>query len=65
MKAEINRLADAARRHQAGRLVTAEPKRLPAYAVEMDILENLKRVYYFCKRIARGVIDPARPVESE
>ena len=64
MKREINRLADAARQHQARRLVTPEPKRLPAYTVEMDTLENLKRVYYFCKRIARGVIDPTRPVDS-
>lgn len=62
MKGQINRLADAARQHQARRLVTTEPRRLPAYTVEMDTLENLKRVFYFCKRIARGVIDPAQPV---
>jgi phosphate:Na+ symporter len=58
MKREINRLASSAALHEARRLVAKEPNRLPAYAVEMDILENLKRIYYFCKRIAREVIPP-------
>jgi len=56
MKAEINRLAERASLHQAKRLVAAEPRRLPSYAVEMDVLENLKRVFYFSKRIARSVL---------
>ena len=56
MKREINRLADSAALHEARRLVAEEPNRLPAYTVEMDILENLKRIFYFCKRIARGVV---------
>jgi phosphate:Na+ symporter len=56
MKKEINRLAGSAALHEARRLVAEEPNRLSAYTVEMDILENLKRVYYFCKRIARGVV---------
>ncbi len=54
MKQEINRLADSAAIHQAQRLVAAEPNRLPAYTVEMGILENLKRIYYFTKRMARA-----------
>ncbi len=56
MKEEINRLADSAALHEARRLVAAEPNRLPAYSIEMDMLENLKRIYYFCKRIARDVV---------
>ena len=56
MKSEINRLADSAALHQARRLVAQEPNRLPAYTVEMDILQNLKRIYYFAKRIARMVV---------
>jgi phosphate:Na+ symporter len=56
MKAEINRLADSAAVHEAKRLVAAEPNRLPAYTLEIDILENLKRIYYFCKRMARLVV---------
>jgi phosphate:Na+ symporter len=43
---------------EARRLVAAEPNRLSAYTVEVDILENLKRVYYFCKRMARLVVAP-------
>ena len=56
LAAEINRLADSAALHQARRLVAQEPNRLPAYTVEIDILQNLKRIYYFAKRIARMVV---------
>ncbi len=54
MKQEINKLADSAAIHQAQRLVAEEPNRLPAYTIEMGILENLKRIYYFTKRMARA-----------
>ncbi len=54
MKQEINRLAESAALHEARRLVAEEPNRLPAYTVEMGILENLKRIYYFTKRMARA-----------
>ncbi len=54
MKKEINRLADSAALHEAQRLVAEEPNRLPAYTVEMGILENLKRIYYFTTRMARA-----------
>ena len=56
MKQEINRLADSAALHQAERLVAEEPNRLPAYKVEMDVLQNLKRIYYFAKRMARAAV---------
>ncbi|MDY7094200.1 MAG: Na/Pi cotransporter family protein [Acidobacteriota bacterium] len=56
MKAEINQLAAAAAEHQARRLVAEEPNRLPAYTLETDILQNLKRIYYFTKRMARNVV---------
>jgi phosphate:Na+ symporter len=64
MKAEINRLADAAALHEARRLVAAEPHRLSAYALETDMLEHQKRIYYFAKRMARasgpaGTLDAA------
>jgi phosphate:Na+ symporter len=35
-----------------------EPNRLEAYTLEVDILKNLKRIYYFSKRMARGVLSP-------
>ena len=56
MKQDINRLADSAALHQAERLVASEPNRLPAYTVEMDVLQNLKRIYYFAKRMARAAV---------
>lgn len=56
MKREINRLSDSASAHQARRLVAEEPNRLPAYTVEMDILQNFKRIFYFAKRMARMIV---------
>jgi phosphate:Na+ symporter len=56
MKGEINMLADRALLHGAERLVVDEPRRLEAYTVETDVLENLKRIYYFCKRMARAAV---------
>ena len=53
---DVDRLAESAALHQARRLVAEEPNRLPAYTVEMDILQNLKRIYYFAKRMARLVV---------
>ena len=35
------------------RLVAAEPHRLDAFSIESEIIEYLKRVYYFAKRIAK------------
>ena len=60
---EINRLADSAAMHQAKRLVAEEPNRLPAYTVEMDVLQNLKRIYYFAKRMARAAV-PTMPLRE-
>jgi phosphate:Na+ symporter len=55
MKQEIQRIADSAAAHQAQRLVAEEPKRIPAYTIEIDIIEKLKRIYYFAKRMAKTV----------
>lgn len=56
MKGEIADLADSAAAHQAERLVAAEPKRIPAYTIEIDIIEKQKRIYYFAKRMAKSVM---------
>ena len=37
------------------RLVAEEPNRLAAYTIEIDIIEKLKRIYYFAKRMAKTV----------
>lgn len=60
MKGEITRMADSAAAHQAARLVAREPNRIPAYAIEIDIIEKQKRIYYFAKRMAKSVlVEPA------
>ncbi|MCP4701091.1 MAG: Na/Pi cotransporter family protein [Gammaproteobacteria bacterium] len=56
MKADINRLVESATRHEAQRLVAQEPNRLPAYTMEVEIIEKLKRIYYFAKRIAKSAV---------
>jgi len=56
MKTEINQLADSAALHEARRLVAHEPGRLAAYTFEVDVLESLKRVFYFTKRMARAAL---------
>ncbi|MCB1229967.1 MAG: Na/Pi cotransporter family protein [Verrucomicrobiae bacterium] len=54
-KIEINRLADAANDHLVRRLGASEPDRMKIFRIESDLIENLKRIYYFAKRIARVV----------
>lgn len=63
MKQEINDLIASAALHQSDRLVAPEPNRLTTYAIEMDFIEKLKRVYYFAKRIAKPLAESqAKPV---
>jgi phosphate:Na+ symporter len=56
MKKDINLLMDSAATHEAMRLIADEPHRLEAYTIEVDIIEKLKRIYYFSKRIAKAVM---------
>ncbi|EXJ13784.1 Na/Pi cotransporter family protein [Imhoffiella purpurea] len=55
MKQEIARIAESAAAHEARRLVAEEPNRIPAYTLEIDIIEKLKRIFYFAKRMAKTV----------
>ncbi|NOQ69915.1 MAG: Na/Pi cotransporter family protein [Gammaproteobacteria bacterium] len=56
MKEDLHRLTDWAAIHQADRLVVDEPNRLSCYTIEVDIIEKLKRIYYFSKRMSKTVI---------
>jgi phosphate:Na+ symporter len=56
-KAYITDLAEDAARHHAARLVSGEDDRIHLYSIEVDMVEHLRRVFYFAKRIAHGVID--------
>ncbi len=60
MKETINRLAEKAAVHEARRLIADESQRLATYRLETDLLENLRRVFYFAKRMAR-IITPSGP----
>jgi phosphate:Na+ symporter len=65
MKKEISALADSAATHQARRLVADEPNRIAAYTIEIDIIEKQKRIYYFCRRMAKTVLPADEQVELE
>lgn len=56
MKQEIAHIVDTSAAHLAERLVAEEPNRIPTYTIEVDILEQLKRIYYFSKRMAKTVL---------
>ncbi len=53
MKPEITARTAEARGHQLERLTVDEPHRFAAYRIEADIIEDLKRIYYYAKRAAR------------
>ena len=63
MKQEIDDLANSAASHQAHRLVVEEPNRIPAYTIEMDITEKLKRIYYYAESMAETVANDATSLE--
>jgi phosphate:Na+ symporter len=52
-KEEVNNLAAAAQAYISQRLTADGPGRLAVFAIENEIVEYLKRVYYFAKRIAK------------
>ena len=44
-----------AARHEARLLGARDSKQLAVYAIEVDVIEKLKRIYYFAKRMAKTV----------
>ena len=56
MKSHIRNLERAATQHEAVRLVADAPNRIATYRFETDLLANLKRIYYFTRRIARVAV---------
>lgn len=56
-KSELSTLAADAERHLARRLVADEEDRLALFKIETEIIEYLKRVYYFAKRIAKSIVE--------
>ena len=65
MKSEVQAQVALAEQHQAQRLLADAPNRIATYAVEMEVIEKLKRIYYFAKRIAKTVnIDTVATTEQ-
>ena len=65
MKGAIQAQVEFAEQHQAQRLIADAPNRIAAYSVEMEVIEKLKRIYYFAKRIAKTVkVDSVDSVDS-
>ncbi len=56
-KREISASAEQAERHLATRLAAEEADRVALFRIESEMIEYLKRVYYFAKRIAKSVVD--------
>ncbi|MBT8137876.1 MAG: Na/Pi cotransporter family protein [Gammaproteobacteria bacterium] len=55
-KSDINELVEEAEHHLEQRLTVDAPQRLATYRMETELIENLKRVYYFAKRIAKASV---------
>ncbi len=56
-KNRVNGLAQDIERHITRRMTADAPQRRLTYEIESDLLENLKRVYYFTKRIGKVVLE--------
>jgi phosphate:Na+ symporter len=64
MKPEITARTTHAIEYQLERLTADEPDRVATYRIESDIIEDLKRIYYYAKRAARVGVPDERPTES-
>jgi phosphate:Na+ symporter len=53
MKKTVADLAEETARHQISRLTAKEPNRLHTFTREMEVVENLSRIYRLCRKIAR------------
>jgi phosphate:Na+ symporter len=61
-KERINLLVDSAAMHEAQCFSAAEPNRLLAYTIEVAVIDKLKRIYYYAKRMAKTL---PKPVSKE
>ena len=66
MKPAINELAEKVTNHLAKRLLTNEPDRITLYRIETDITGQIKRLYYFAKRIAKKTAEMQQcPIDEQ
>lgn len=64
MKDELNIKAQAIAEHYARRLAAPDDNRIELYRFETDLVNNLRRVYYFSKRTARAAIPTSAQATS-
>ena len=63
MKDDVNRLVEKADLHQAQRLLSEDSGKFEAYSVEVDIIEKLKRIYYYAMQMAKTVVEVGEETE--
>jgi len=63
MQKDVNRLVEKADLHQAQRLVSEDSGKFEAYSVEVDIIEKLKRIYYYAMQMAKTVVEVGQEAE--
>ena len=51
----------ASEEHQAQRSVVYEPLKLPTYAVEIELIEKLKRIHDYSSQMTKYVIAKGKP----
>ncbi len=56
MKISISEMVASAGVHLSERLVADEPDRVAIYTAEVQLIENMKRIYYFAKRMAKTIL---------
>jgi len=56
MKTAVSDSVTAAGVHLSERLVADEPDRVEIYTAEVQLIENMKRIYYFAKRMAKTIL---------
>ncbi len=56
-KPEIYNLTAEAQNHLLKRLTADQPHRIESFRIETDIIDNLNRLYYFAKRIAKMILE--------
>jgi len=64
-KADVVALSAALSRQVSSRLAADEPDRIDVYRLEAQVVEILKRVYYFAKRIAKTVDQAVAAADAE
>ena len=65
MKRDLYDDIDSLARHLSARLMSQDPDRIEIYRLESRVLEILRRLYYFAKRVAKTVADDVtEPAEN-